>query len=194
MSRKYLPLVASIVFLASCASSDINQVNNQVHKCTQIGCEENNFEVIVTSEFSKETDFTQFKTYAWIENSSLIFDSNHNWAKSDIDPVIEFKFAVDTEFRTKGLSQVSKNPDLIVAMSVGANADRIALHKLAKEQKTVIDDLPEGAALLIVAESDTLEVLYISLATGDVDQSISTQESQHRIKYVGQKLLEDYPR
>lgn len=63
----------------------------------------------VHAEFSKETDFTKFTTYAWTAHDAV--------ARPEL--AAEIVGAIDDELHRRGLKQVEKNPDLQVTYSGG---------------------------------------------------------------------------
>jgi Domain of unknown function (DUF4136) len=67
----------------------------------------------VQAQYSKETDFTQFKTYAWMKHDAV--------ARPELG--LEIVGAVDEELRTRGLTQVEANPDLLVTYYGGLDTD-----------------------------------------------------------------------
>lgn len=67
----------------------------------------------IQAQYSKETDFTKFKTYAWMKHDAV--------AKPELS--LEIVGAVDEELRTRGLKQVEKDPDLLVTYYGGLDTD-----------------------------------------------------------------------
>jgi hypothetical protein len=67
----------------------------------------------VQAQYSKETDFSKFKTYAWIKHDAV--------AKPELS--LEIMGAVDEELRARGLKQIEKDPDLLVTYYGGLDTD-----------------------------------------------------------------------
>jgi hypothetical protein len=67
----------------------------------------------IQAQYSKETDFTKFKTYAWMKHDAV--------AKPELS--LEIIGAVDDELRKRGLQLVTNNPDLLVTYYGGLDTD-----------------------------------------------------------------------
>ena len=67
----------------------------------------------IQAQYSKQTDFTKFKTYAWMKHDAV--------AKPELS--LEIVGAVDDELLKRGLKRVEKDPDLLVTYYGGLDTD-----------------------------------------------------------------------
>lgn len=65
------------------------------------------------AQYSKQTDFSKFKTYAWMKHDAV--------ARPAL--ALEIMGAVDDELRKRGLKLVEKDPDLLVTYYGGLDTD-----------------------------------------------------------------------
>ena len=67
------------------------------------------------SRHNPNTDFGQFKTYAWGAMLGELNDPEGKWTPRGVDIAKQLMFLVDRELRKRGFQEVEENPDAIIA-------------------------------------------------------------------------------
>jgi hypothetical protein len=144
----------------------------------------------VSYDYDRTTDFTQLKTYAWVDGSNLKDELNH---KRIVD-------AIDTQLRAKGMTrvQVSDNPDVLVAYHASFNRDLEingyggyrwgpGLRSARVEQVTV------GTLVVDLVNAKTKTIVWRGVARKDLDPDASPEKRDKNINKAAQKLFKNYP-
>ena len=63
-------------------------------------------------------DFSKYKTYAWAAILGEINDPEGRWTKPDLNIAKEIMFLIDRELRKRGWTEVTENPDALLAYGV----------------------------------------------------------------------------
>jgi hypothetical protein len=151
----------------------------------------------VRYNFDPGTDFTKYKTYAWVDVQG--------GDKADELTDKQIRNAINSEIVAKGLTMVE-----------GANADlSIAYHLAISQEKeirltgtgygrpvgwggmgTVYGDsvtIPIGAITLDMYDTGRKELVWRGVATKQIDVKASPEKRDKNLRKGAQKLLKNYP-
>ena len=154
------------------------------------GCSES----IVELDYDTEADFTNLNTYDWFANSEIA-QENELAAK-------RIKNAVNRELAAKGLTKVSENPDLLIAMCIGRQLKRDYFdsgHSYSQyspyRTRSPIStyEYEEGTLTLDFVNAKTKELILRGTAKAVINPAISPEEREKRINEAVSKILEKFP-
>ena len=134
---------------------------------------------------SEKADLSGYKTYQVIDESGFVDNSE---LSDDLDIDKELQQLIYTELGKKGKTSVTKNPDFYLAYLAAADMNAIKA-KVDKKGKTSIELAPAGAMLLTLIDADTMEVIYLATAEGDV-KDLPVKQKKERLQYAISKMMQ----
>ncbi len=141
-----------------------------------------------------KANFSGYKSYAWLGAAAIINDPYGQWEPPDFDADAEIKYLIDRELRKRGLLQNSADPDLIVAFAAGIN---MAALELKVDPKTKINNLanvPRGVLLITLVDSESGFVIWMGVATADVQKQPDAKTVKARLDYTVTQLFKKLPK
>lgn len=170
---KFLYLVFFSSLLASCASVETGDIEilSEAHPRFQLG---------------------SYGSYAWAGNASIIFDTEGRWEPPDYDLDAEIKFLFDTELRELGLVENSSNPDLILGFATAIDMESL---ELILDPRTDLDlpEHPQGALSVTFIDARTGFVVWVGVATAEIEETPDAELSRRRLQYVVSNMLQQLP-
>ena len=178
------PAVAMLVFLIGCAS--VTQTSRYAP-------------VIVTSNYSDDTDFQIYKTYAWLPQSS-----------TKKEPVLgmQIKTAVDNQLSSKRLQKWPTAPDLLLDYHTGVT-DIVLVSDLgysydrryarfrgvsfprSRDISTTI--YQKGTFTLYFVDANTRNPIYRVSAQAVLNVNTTIEDNEQLVNKAVAKMLENYP-
>jgi len=157
--------------------------------------------VSVTSDYSDNTDFQIYKTYAWLPQAS---------AKKE--PVLDrqIKTAVDNQLSVKGLQESPTEPDLLLAYHTGVE-DKVLVSGLgysydnryvrqrnrritfASSRDLSTTTNQEGTLILDFVDASTKELIFRASAQAVLDRNATPEDDERLVNDAVAKMLENYP-
>jgi hypothetical protein len=149
----------------------------------------------VTYDFDRSADFSRFRTYAWVQGTSVNDELNHQ----------RIARAIDAQLAAKGLVKVEKNanPDLLVAyhasfdtslqitgFSSGWGAYRFAGSRSGSARA---DEILVGTIVVDLVNASTQAIVWRGKATKDIDVKASADKRDKSINKAAEKLFKNYP-
>ncbi len=169
---KHLFLLLSALLIASCVT-----LTNDIEVKTQA---------------SPNADFSAYKTYAWAGSAQIVFDPIGQWEQPTLDTDEEVKFNINRELRSRGLFEVTSDPDLLVAFAAGIDMTTLELKEDPKAQKPVLTNTPKAALVVALIDASTGYTVWLGYAEGRVQKQQSIENIQKRIDYAIRKMFEAY--
>jgi len=62
-----------------------------------------------------KVNFSGYKTYAWLVAAGIVNDPDGLWEPPQFDADAEIQYLIDSALRIRGMSEVSADPDMLVA-------------------------------------------------------------------------------
>jgi len=131
-----------------------------------------------------------YKTYAWLGSAALLNDPEGKWQPAKFDISSDIKFLIDGELRNKDLTEVA-DQDAEVAISFFTGVDMEAKN-LKADPKTDVEiptNVPKAALIVVALDVKTGLVIWIGVATGDINKNATTETTKARIKYAITKMF-----
>ena len=142
----------------------------------------------ITTDYN-EADFAHLKTYAWA--------SGHRVEDEQLNQSIIS--SIDGQLSAKGLTKVSlgEHPDVLVCYDVVFDHDirgsgfRDGLRNL--RWRSGSKEVLVGMLVVNLKDPDTGAMVWLGMASGDVDANASPKKHDKKIHEVVQKIFRSYP-
>ena len=145
----------------------------------------------VSSDYDTSKDFSQYKTFAWVDDSQVE-------ASYDLQGLLHDRIhaAVKTELEAKGLTEATENPDLLLAYHTG------------KQDQTQIDSwgygywgprsvdtytYTTGTLIIDLVDAESQQLAWRGTAEDIIDPNPSPEKSQENINKAVAKIFSKYP-
>ena len=148
-----------------------------------------------TYDFDRTTDFSRFRTYAWVRGTVLPDEFNHTRVVN----------AVSTQLAAKGLSQVGEgaNPDLFVAyhatfgrnlritgFSTGFGPYGFGPNRTGSAQT---EEIVNGTLIVDIVNAATRNIVWRGIASKEVDVKADPRKRERNINKAAERLFKNYP-
>ncbi len=146
----------------------------------------------VNYDYDRSADFTRFKTYTWVRGTELNDELNHK-------RVVR---AIDAQLAAKGLSQVERNGDVLVAYhanfdenlqinghSSGFGGPRLGnVSGMATTQRVVT-----GKLVVELMDAGSRAMVWRGFAEHDLDPGAKPEKREKNITKAAEKIFKNYP-
>ena len=175
MNRTYTLLFASVVMLfAGCATTPTKDIQ-------------------VEAQTDPKAKMSGYKTYTWLMSAAILNDAYGQWEPPAFDADTEIKHLIDRELRKRGLSEKSVNPDMVVAFAAGIDMDALEV-KVDPNGDMRALNVPTGGLAVMLVDSQTGYIIWMGVATADVQDRPDTQTAKARLDYAVTKLFRKLPK
>lgn len=175
MNKTYIFFFLMFMFLSGCTSVPTSDINVEV-------------------QADSKANLSGYKTYTWLGSAAIVNDSSGQWEPTGFDADAEIKYLIDREFRARGKSESSAAPDLIVAFAAGIDMDALGL-KLDPETKLEkLENVPMGGLVVVLIDSSTGFVVWVGVATADIQEDIDAATVKARLDYVVTQMMVHLPK
>ncbi len=154
------------------------------------GCASTTKDIEVESVSDPKVNLKAYTTYAWLGSAEVLNDPEGKWQPAKFDVSSDIKFLIDSELRSKGLTEVA-DQDAEVAISFFTGIDMEAQQLKADPAKNVAipENIPQAALIVVAIDIKTGYVIWMGLATGDIKEGATVKESKARIAYAVNKMF-----
>lgn len=165
--KSVFAILIAIGFIGCVSTSDINVAQAQYEKANMEG----------------------YKTYMALSPEGIILDSKGTWVPKNVDVSAEIQHMIKTEMDKKGKHQVVSNPDFYVVSAVGVDIDAVK-EKIDKKDQKQIENIPAAGLAIVFIDAKTNQVIWMSVAEGDLKDELSLEKRKKRTSYAIKKMLE----
>jgi hypothetical protein len=158
------------------------------------GCSSATKDIKVDAVADGSVDFSKYRTYEWVAAAAVLNDPNSQWKAPDFDVMSEVQSLVDDALQKRGMTEVSDDPDMLVAFGIGADMDALGVKEDPNTKTQMIENVPQGALVLFVADGETGYVSWVGEATGDVQENIDEKTIKKRLDYAISQLIKKLPK
>jgi hypothetical protein len=149
----------------------------------------------VTWDYAKDTDFTRFKTYAWVEGRVPLDPFNHQ----------RIVGAVDAQLAAKGFTRVepTENPDALVAYHAGfARNPEITgfgsgwggyRYGGSWDVRARVNDVFVGTLIVDIVDAASHTIVWRGVASKQIDPHAKPETRDKQVGKAVQKLFRHYP-
>lgn len=151
-------------------------------------------DIKVEAEADPKVDFSGYKTYAWLGSAAIVNDSFGQWEPLSFDADAEIKFLLDRELRNRGMTESTTAPDLIVAFAAGIDMDALELKQDPEAEASILKNVPQGGLLVVLVDSKSGFLVWMGIATADIQQDIDATNAKLRLNYAVTQMIKTLPR
>lgn len=176
MNRKYVLLFVTVVMLLSgCASVPTKDIQ-------------------VDAQADPQANLSGYKTYTWAGSAAIVNDEYGQWEPPAFDADAEIKYLIDRELRERGMSENSADPDMFVAFAAGIDMDALGLKMDPETNMDMLTNVPQGALVVGFVDSQSGFVIWLGVATAEVQESPDTETVKTRLDHAVTQLFKKLPK
>jgi hypothetical protein len=151
-------------------------------------------DIQVDAETDPKAGFSGFKTYAWLASAQIVFDPEGQWEPRNVDIDAEVQFIINSELRKRGKTEVSTNPDMLVAYAAGVDMTTLGLKENPETGEKLLENIPGAALIVALIDADTGYVIWLGEAVGEVQQQTDEATVRARIEYAIKEMFRLLPK
>jgi hypothetical protein len=141
-----------------------------------------------------KVNFSGYRSYTWLGSAAVLNDAYGQWEPPSFDADAEITFLLDRELRARGMSETATDPDLIVAFAAGIDMDSLDLKTDPETKTDILTNVPQGALIVVLVDSDTGFVVWAGVATADVQQNNDANTMKARLDYAVTRMMKKLPK
>lgn len=159
------------------------------------GCASVTSDIKVDTAVDPKAKLSGYKTYAWLGAMKMLNDPNHLWETPKIDVAGDIKYLIDRNMRKHGI-MLSKpeDADLAVAFFIGVDMQAMKLKTDPKTKKELLQNVPEGALVVVLIDSETGYVIWVGKATAEIQENASPELVRDRLDYAITEMFKKLPK
>jgi len=150
-------------------------------------------DIAIEAQADPKASFSGYKSYAWLATAAIVNDAYGQWEPPSFDADSEITHLIDRELRKRGMSEDSVNPDVFVVFAAGIDMDALNLKVSPETNMKTLENVPQGGLVIALVDSDSGFIIWLGVATGEVQQSPDAQTVKARLDYAVTKLLKKLP-
>jgi hypothetical protein len=175
IKNRLLSLFTILLFVSGCATSVTKDIS-------------------VDTAADPKTNFSAYKSYTWLGSATIVYDDAGKWEPPNFDADAEIKFLIDRELRKRGMVENAMNPDAIVVFAAGVDMDLMQYKVDPQSDIDLLENVPMGALAVMLVDADTQTVMWVGLATAEIQNEPSIEVVKQRLDYAVTSMFKKYPR
>lgn len=174
MNKNYLFLIM-IMLVAGCTSVPTKDINIDV-------------------QADSKANLSGYKSYTWLGSAAIINDPSGQWEPPGFDADAEIVYLLDRELRARGKSESSTAPDMIVAFAAGVDMAALDLKMDPETKIDKLENVPQGGLVVILVDSSTGFVVWVGIATAEIQDNIDAATVKARLDYAVTQMMRQLPK
>jgi hypothetical protein len=146
-------------------------------------------DIEINTEADPKANFAGYKSYTWLGTAAILFDDAGKWEPPNFDADSQVEFLINRELRKRGMSEDSVSPDMLVAYAAGIDMDSLRAKVDPESNIVSLQNVPEGALLLILIDAETGVAIWAGLATAEVKDNPDSETVKGRLDYAVTSML-----
>jgi len=151
-------------------------------------------DIHVDAEAAPMFKLSNYSSYGWLGSAQLVNDPQGKWEPPNVDLDAEFQRLIDRELHKRGMTQVARRPDLIVAYIAGVDMDALELKEDPKKNISMLRNIPKGGLVVLLIDGQTAKTVWAGAAVGDVQQQPNDDVVRKRLDYAVSKIFKLLPK
>jgi len=151
-------------------------------------------DIDVDTQAAPGVDINKFRSYAWIATAQILNDPQGQWEPRDFDADAEIQFLIDRELRKRGVSQIDRDPDILVAYIAGVDMAALELKNDPQQDMEVLNNNPKGALAVLFISPINGKALWAGVAVANVEGKRSSEDSKKRLDYAVSEMFRQLPK
>ncbi len=173
MKKLGLLLVAvGAVLLTSCATTPYSDIK-------------------ISTEADANIQLSQYKTFSWLASAQVVYDPKGQWEPANVDIDSELEWLIGRELRNKGLAQVGKDPDVMIAYMSGVDMTATEFIKDAEQKLEILENAPKAALVVVIIDTATGNPVWGGVALGDVHADRSASNIRSRLDFAVKEMFKE---
>ena len=145
-------------------------------------------EVVTASD--PKVNLKAYTKYAWLGSAALLNDPEGKWQPAKFDISSDIKFLIDRELRKKDLLEVAdQDAEIAISFFTGVDMEAKGLKADPNTQVEIPTNVPKTALIVVALDIQTGFVIWMSVATGDINEDASIETTKARINYAVTKMF-----
>jgi len=150
-------------------------------------------DIEVDASADPKANFSGYKTYAWLGSVGIVNDPDDQWEPPQFDADAELVFLINDALRKRKMTEVSDNPDMLVAYAIGADMAALQIKEDPKTKISTLENVPQAALVVTLIDAQTEFVVWAGIATGNV-KNADPKTAKQRLEYVVKKMFDKLPK
>ena len=151
-------------------------------------------DIQIDAQADPKANFSAYKTYAWLGAAAIVNDPRGQWEPPSFDADAEIMFLIDNELRKRGMSETTTDPDLVVAYAAGIDMEALGLKVDPETKMDVVKNVPQGGIVTVLIDSQSGFVIWVGVATGEVQENPDAQTAKARLDYAVTQMFKRLPK
>jgi uncharacterized protein YceK len=176
MKKTTLSIIATLMLISGCSSVPIHDIQ-------------------VETRIDSKAAMSGYKTYAWLGSAAIVNDPYGQWTLPEFDADAEIKYLIDRELRKKNILQSSPfaDPDMIITFAAGIDMDVFEV-KVDPSGTMSALNVPQGGLAVMLADNQTGFIIWMGVATADVQDRPDTKTAKARLDHAITELFWEFPK
>ena len=174
MKKIVLLVLLTIMHLAGCTSVPVDDIS-------------------IESEADPKVNFSGYKTYAWLGAAGILNDPQGKWEPPKFDADAEITFLIDQELRKRGMTEVTENPDMVVAYALGVDMAALKLKQDPTTNMHSLEEVPQGGLIVVLIDPETEFPTWVSIATAELKE-LEPEMAKKRLAYAVNSMFKKLPK
>ena len=177
--NKYPTIIFAVfagLFISGCASTTLTK------------------DIDVDAQAAPGVDINKFKSYAWIATAQILNDPQGQWEPRAFDADAEIQFLIDRELRKRGVTQVDRDPDMLVAYIAGVDMTALELKNDPKQDMAVLQNNPKGALAVLFISPINGKAQWAGVAVANVEGKRSSEDTKKRLDFAVSEMFRQLPK
>jgi hypothetical protein len=174
MCKSYVLLLVSVILFSGCSTVPTKDIQ-------------------VKAQADTKTNFSGYKTYAWLGAATVLNDPYGQWKTPSFDASAEIKHLIDRELLKRGMSESSSNPDLIVMFAAGVDMDALKI-KVDPDKITILSNVPAAGLMVVLVDRKSGFVNWAGVATAEIQKKSNERMAKARLDYAVTEMFKKLPK
>ncbi len=151
-------------------------------------------DIQIDTQADPKADFSGYKSYAWLGAAAIVNDPHGQWEPPQFDADAEIMFLIDRELRKRGMSETTADPDLVIAYAAGIDMEALGLKTDTETKMDMLENVPQGGLVVVFVNSRSGFVIWVGVATAELQESPDTQTVKARMDYAVTQMFKKLPK
>ena len=156
------------------------------------GCATVTRDIRIETETAPGIDLAGYESYGWLLSAKVVNDPYGNWEPPGFDADARLRLLINRELRDKGLVEVTRQPDLLVAFAAGINMEALEIRTEPGGNIHRLTNAPRGALIVMLVERSSYRPVWAASAEGKINTERSAAEVRQRLAYAVNTMFKQF--
>jgi len=164
-----------------------------LNACTTMNTSSSNSDIKFETMTDPKANFKGYTSYMWLGSASILNDPDGQWVAPGFDANAEIKHLIDSELRSKDMTEASQKPDVLIGYALGINMSNIEYKQNSDKSFQTLEAAPKGALVILMVDAQTGVVIWASIARADI-QGNTGKMAKERLSYAVKSMIDSLPK